>query len=142
MKFHYLALYVVTALFLAFSSSPANKFLSFLYFFHPSTLLTFFHFLRSSFVTFCVIHFYLGPLSTFPTTPLTVSNTNLLIFFRCTFIFPISHPIQTCYFLQKFSALCRTAYKFSTFHPGFLYWNFMIFFNLMHIFASNKLLSQ
>ena len=71
--------------------------------FLPSTLLIFFHFPRLSFI----YHFLCNPcpsgiLSTFPTNPITVSNTHVLISVSCTSTFPISHPIPNSYLLQNF----------------------------------------
>ena len=102
LKFHYLDFYAVKLAFSeslwiispVFCSSP----------FLPSTLLTFYHFLRSSHIYQSLCNPCLScPLSTFAPNPITVSNTNVLIMFRCTFTFPIPHSIPTRYLPQIFS---------------------------------------
>ena len=64
--------------FLTLSVALFNSFLSLLWFFLLSLVLTFLHFLLSSILLIisCVIHGFLALFSTFPTRPLIVSNTH------------------------------------------------------------------
>jgi len=68
-------------------------FLSLLKLFFLSSLLIFFHFLRSfiSLIISNVIHGFLAFLSTFPTKSLTVSNIHFWILSHSTSTFPLSH---------------------------------------------------
>jgi hypothetical protein len=141
LKFHYLILYVIKVFSLSFSAFPVNNFLS-LQFFFLSTLLTFFHYLRSF-----IYHFLCNPCLSW--SPLYFPNqSNHSIYHKSIDIVPLHFHIHN--FTSdpnklpsaKFSSVCRRAYKLSTFHLGFPFWKFVIFFNLKHIFASSQLLSQ
>ena len=142
-KFHNLVTYVLKIFFLALSEFLFNSSLSFLLFFLLSSVLTFFHFLLSSIllIIYCVIHGFLALFSTLPTRSLKVPNTHSFIWFHCTSTFPLLQLIAMT-FSSRLSSLCHWAYNFSKSHLGLLFWNLIIFFNLVQILATSKLWSE
>jgi len=104
LQFHYPASYNVNVFLRGLLCVPCHKFHGFLWFFLPSTLITFFHILCSPLIahSLCNPRISRSPLA----TPKPVSHNilhSLLILFSCTLKCTISHPFPTSYLLQNFT---------------------------------------